>query len=273
MAEIPCSLFHPLGSEHDPDYRTLTLHHGCLALHNIAKSRGSACRLHCSVSGPQLGSDGVLCSFASSIQDLAVSSPVHCMVNKLATCASLTRVQIGPFFNWLYMVYGIFTAGRRTWGGPRADAGEADEVMSPRDVIEYAEKIGDDLNIIPETFRPAAEARFEGASSAPYSRSQLPRGFDDRLTHSAPRPYWEGITGSSAIPLRDGLARSATLPHFPLHPRASMSMESLASACSVDQLAGGERRQSDVSADLEAASLYGSPRSHPPLAPSAHFTC
>lgn len=29
---------------------------------------------------------------------------------------------LNPFFNWLYMIYGIFTAGQRTWGGPRADA-------------------------------------------------------------------------------------------------------------------------------------------------------
>jgi chitin synthase len=31
---------------------------------------------------------------------------------------------VNPFFNWCYMVYGIFTAGQRTWGGPRADAGK-----------------------------------------------------------------------------------------------------------------------------------------------------
>ncbi|KAL9945102.1 hypothetical protein ACHAQF_004401 [Verticillium nonalfalfae] len=32
---------------------------------------------------------------------------------------------VNPFFNWFYMVYGIFTAGQRTWGGPRADGAEA----------------------------------------------------------------------------------------------------------------------------------------------------
>ncbi|TGO81435.1 hypothetical protein BPOR_1155g00020 [Botrytis porri] len=66
---------------------------------------------------------------------------------------------INPFFNWYYMVYGIFTCGQRTWGGPRADAGAADSTTSPQQVIEEAEEAGDDLNVIPETYKPAAEAR------------------------------------------------------------------------------------------------------------------
>lgn len=32
---------------------------------------------------------------------------------------------LNPIFSWWYMVYGIFTAGQRTWGGPRTDAGAA----------------------------------------------------------------------------------------------------------------------------------------------------
>ncbi|KAK9462285.1 chitin synthase-domain-containing protein, partial [Lipomyces oligophaga] len=35
---------------------------------------------------------------------------------------------VNPFFNWVYMVYGIFTAGQRTWGGPRADQGGDEEM-------------------------------------------------------------------------------------------------------------------------------------------------
>ena len=65
---------------------------------------------------------------------------------------------VNPFFNWLYMVYGIFTAGQRTWGGPRADAGSADANTSPQAAIEHAEATGDDLNVVPETFKPAVEA-------------------------------------------------------------------------------------------------------------------
>ncbi|ORY58070.1 chitin synthase D [Pseudomassariella vexata] len=65
---------------------------------------------------------------------------------------------VNPFFNWYYMVYGIFTAGQRTWGGPRADAATADTETTPQQAIEQAEQAGDELNIVPETFIPAAEA-------------------------------------------------------------------------------------------------------------------
>lgn len=66
---------------------------------------------------------------------------------------------LNPFFNWYYMVYGIFTAGQRTWGGPRADAATADNHTTAREAIEQAEEQGDDLNIVPETFRLAHEAQ------------------------------------------------------------------------------------------------------------------
>lgn len=66
---------------------------------------------------------------------------------------------LNPFFNWYYMVYGIFTAGQRTWGGPRADAAVADGNTTAREAAEKAEKQGDELNVVPETFLPALEAR------------------------------------------------------------------------------------------------------------------
>ena len=69
---------------------------------------------------------------------------------------------LNPFFNWYYMVYGIFTAGQRTWGGPRADAATADDTTTAQEAIEQAEKTGDDLNIVPESFIPAAEAKKGG---------------------------------------------------------------------------------------------------------------
>ncbi|WQF80085.1 Putative chitin synthase, nucleotide-diphospho-sugar transferase [Colletotrichum destructivum] len=68
---------------------------------------------------------------------------------------------LNPFFNWFYMVYGIFTAGQRTWGGPRADAATADTSTTAQQAIEQAEEAGDDLNVVPESFIPAAEARKE----------------------------------------------------------------------------------------------------------------
>jgi len=68
---------------------------------------------------------------------------------------------LNPFLNWYYMVYGIFTAGQRTWGGPRADAAAADSHTTAQEAIELAEKTGDDLNIVPESFIPAAKERKE----------------------------------------------------------------------------------------------------------------
>ena len=66
---------------------------------------------------------------------------------------------LNPFFNWYYMVYGILTAGQRTWGGPRADAAAADTNTTAREAAEMAEMQGDELNVVPESFKPALEAR------------------------------------------------------------------------------------------------------------------
>lgn len=68
---------------------------------------------------------------------------------------------LNPFLNWYYMVYGIFTAGQRTWGGPRADAATADSTTTAQEAIEKAKEAGDELNIVPESFIPAAEAKKE----------------------------------------------------------------------------------------------------------------
>jgi len=91
---------------------------------------------------------------------------------------------VNPFFNWYYMVYGIFTAGQRTWGGPRADAGSADANTTPQQAIEKAEATGDELNVVPETFKAAADPhssihlqppeRLEGRFAAP---QRLPGGW------------------------------------------------------------------------------------------------
>ncbi|KAL7949829.1 glycosyltransferase family 2 protein [Trichoderma barbatum] len=81
---------------------------------------------------------------------------------------------LNPFFNWYYMVYGIFTAGQRTWGGPRADAAAADNNTTAREAAEKAEMQGDELNVVPESFLPAHEARkaaaAKGTSPSPNTR-------------------------------------------------------------------------------------------------------
>ncbi|KAK0102923.1 hypothetical protein ONS96_005549 [Cadophora gregata f. sp. sojae] len=120
---------------------------------------------------------------------------------------------VNPFFNWYYMVYGIFTAGQRTWGGPRADAGAADASTSPQEVIEKAAAQGDDLNIVPETFKPAAEAqhnqptritlplqppdRVEGRFTAP---ERLPGGWYQQLNDSLVSMAPGGIGGLGGRP-------------------------------------------------------------------------
>jgi chitin synthase len=95
---------------------------------------------------------------------------------------------LNPFFNWYYMVYGIFTAGQRTWGGPRADAAAADASTTVQQAIEQAEQTGDDLNIVPETFIPAVEAQKEtnkgkvGTRGRSKSIVQPPNRIDGKFT-------------------------------------------------------------------------------------------
>ncbi len=79
---------------------------------------------------------------------------------------------LNPFFNWYYTVYGIFTAGQRTWGGPRADAAAADTTTTAREAVEKAEEQGDELNVVPETFIPAREARLLQAPDASAGQQQ-----------------------------------------------------------------------------------------------------
>lgn len=129
---------------------------------------------------------------------------------------------INPFFNWLYMVYGIFTAGQRTWGGPRADAGTADTTKTPQQVIAEAEARGEDLEVVPETFRPAAEAN----KDAQGLRQRLPVQPDDRIegrfaaSERLPGGYYNYENASMGT-LPDLVQRNPNAPHIPLHPRAS----------------------------------------------------
>ncbi|KAI5839212.1 chitin synthase-domain-containing protein [Morchella snyderi] len=132
---------------------------------------------------------------------------------------------INPFFNWVYMVYGIFTAGQRTWGGPRADAGAADTEKTPQEVIAEAEARGEDLEVIPETFRPAAEAN-KNAVNAEGLRQRVPVQPDDGIegrfaaSERLPGGYYNYENASMGT-LPDMVPRNPNAPHIPLHPRAS----------------------------------------------------
>ena len=129
---------------------------------------------------------------------------------------------INPFFNWVYMVYGIFTAGQRTWGGPRADAGAADTHTTPQQAIEHAEATGDDLNVVPETFKPAVESQHPEKQPG-----VLPLQPSDHLEgRFAPAEQlpggWYMHNNDSGLTLPNMLPRTPNAPRIPLHPRDSM---------------------------------------------------
>ena len=128
---------------------------------------------------------------------------------------------INPFFNWVYMVYGIFTAGQRTWGGPRADAGAADVHVSPQQAIEHAEATGDDLNVVPETFKPAIEAR--SPEKQPGAVLLMPSDhIEGRFAPAERLPGgWYLQKNDSGLTLPTMLPRNPDTPHIPLQPRSS----------------------------------------------------
>jgi chitin synthase len=140
---------------------------------------------------------------------------------------------VNPFFNWCYMVYGIFTAGQRTWGGPRADAGKADPTTTAQEAIEQAEATGDDLNVVPETFKRAASV-----SKHPQPEVRIPLQPSDQMEgRFAPAERlpggWYQHQNDSGLTLPDTMPRNPSVPGVPLHPRDSY--DSLASGTTTQQ--------------------------------------
>ncbi|KAE8378125.1 chitin synthase-domain-containing protein [Aspergillus bertholletiae] len=121
---------------------------------------------------------------------------------------------LNPFFNWLYMVYGIFTAGQRTWGGPRADAAKADEYTSPEEAVEQARVQGDELNIMIDTFRAKADKK--GAPNR--ALEQI-----DRRLSGSPGPHSSCIVNrdEAMITLGSFMALPPVVPRIGLHPNCS----------------------------------------------------
>ena len=128
---------------------------------------------------------------------------------------------INPFFNWVYMVYGIFTAGQRTWGGPRADAATADDKTTPQQAIEQAQATGDDLNVVPETFKRATSVRNPEKQPAtiPLQPSEHLEG---RFAPAERLPGgWYMQNNDSGLTLPNTMPRNHAVPRIPLHPRDS----------------------------------------------------
>ncbi|CRG89739.1 hypothetical protein PISL3812_06778 [Talaromyces islandicus] len=109
---------------------------------------------------------------------------------------------LNPFFNWLYLVYGCCTAGKRTWGGPRTDATKADEYTSPREAAEQAAAQGDDLNVDVSTFREYGNA----AESIPLHPTE---SIESRLDPTRHMPY-DSLNDSELALMRH--SRGGTMP-------------------------------------------------------------
>ncbi|KAI9045026.1 chitin synthase D [Aspergillus affinis] len=119
-----------------------------------------------------------------------------------------------PLFNWLFLVYGIFTSGQRTWGGPRADAAKADKYMTPEEAVERAMTQGDELNVVVDTFRHNTVKR-----KVPVHPSENLRG---RFSAS-PRPgnYPVTIVDGTGIPLANAMTPLPSVPRIGVHPGGS----------------------------------------------------
>ncbi|KAF2279418.1 uncharacterized protein EI97DRAFT_175763 [Westerdykella ornata] len=173
---------------------------------------------------------------------------------------------INPFFNWMYMVYGIFTAGQRTWGGPRADAGAADAQTTPREAIEKAEATGDDLNVVPETFKPAAESHKHRPAPVPLQPAD---NLEGRFAPAERLPGgWYQQPNDSGLTLPNTLPRNPNVPNVPLHPRSSM--DSFVSGVSVNNSIYMPRRVESFM-DPEDARLYHKTQANQKPAGGAYF--
>ena len=162
---------------------------------------------------------------------------------------------VNPFFNWMYTVYGMFTAGSRTWGGPRADAGVADATTTAREVIERADQVGDDLNIVPESFRPAAQTMAYGHGTMPSPVALHPTDRVEGRFGVPERDSGGSYTTSreSLVTLPDHLVRHSEIPPFILSRSSSSS--TIASSPWGGELVRPQK-------DLEAGYLeLGSPQS------------
>ena len=158
-------------------------------------------------------------------------------------------------------MYGVLTAGHRTWGGPRADAAEADAFTTPFEAAEFAMRTGDELNVIPETFHISAKihanrenkqvgdvslqppSQFEGRfrslsrSSAYLLRSvgrNRHQGYCDRSrdnelddllrVSSSPRPDLFG-SGTTSIDSFDGHTHGRRSEHLPQRSNSIYELE------------------------------------------------
>ncbi|QIX01034.1 hypothetical protein AMS68_006551 [Peltaster fructicola] len=129
---------------------------------------------------------------------------------------------INPFINWLYMVYGIFTAGQRTWGGPRADASKTKCTVSPSTAPET---VRDDLDNIRRTSKykrktlmptllPAnrLQGRFAPVQELPGGWFQQVNGSGALAGHRFPRKLQRRSRSGQSWSSQDSVSRSPVRP-------------------------------------------------------------
>lgn len=135
---------------------------------------------------------------------------------------------LNPFFNWLYMVYGFFTAGQRTWGGPRADAAAADEHTTPEQAVQQARAQGDELNVNVVTFRTKADEK--SVSIHPSDKVQGRFAAAEQLPGGG-----YANSNDSELTLAKVMTPLPGIPRIRLHPRYSSDsgMTSDSSATSI----------------------------------------
>lgn len=91
-------------------------------------------------------------------------------------------------------------------------------------MIEEAEAKGDDLAVIPESFKPAAEARSQGLTQRRTLGLTLQPEDNIDGRFAAPERLPDGFysqTNESMGTLPEFVPRNPNAPHIPLHPRAS----------------------------------------------------
>ena len=162
---------------------------------------------------------------------------------------------VNPFFNWVYMVYGIFTAGQRTWGGPRADAATADDTTTPQQAIEQAKATGDDLNVVPETFKRAASVRHpekKEPASIPLQPSDRVEG---RFAPAERLPGgWYMQNNDSGLTIPNTVPRNRAVPGIPLHPRDSF--DSFTTSASASNSVYMPRRVESIMGDEDRSKYF-----------------
>ncbi|KAF8863244.1 BcCHSVII, class VII chitin synthase [Acephala macrosclerotiorum] len=182
---------------------------------------------------------------------------------------------VNPFFNWYYMVYGILTAGQRTWGGPRADAGAADSNTTPQQAIEKATADGDDLNVVPETFKPAVEAQSQLVrASLPL---QPPDRIEGRFTAAERLPGgWYQQQNDSLVSTTPGGLSGQGRP--PVNPRDSFDSNFSAGTINsvymprrVESIMGEEDRKKYAMAQASQRAAGGAYMTGPPIPPIGHI--